>query len=158
LRVAGTPAGRYRDGRDFATLSYSGSGRVEAPVVAVDLLVPSPKPNASTSGCESSDFAGFPRGAVALLQRGTCRFREKAENSLAAGASAVIVFNEGGKGRSGLFSATLAPPQIGLPALGATFALGDALRNGRRAGRTGVTVTLRTDMIAERRKTRNVIA
>lgn len=158
VRRVGTGASSYRSGRDFSTLLYSGSGQIEAQVVAVDLLVPSPSPNASTSGCETSDFARFPRGAVALVQRGACMFREKVENAVTAGASAVIVFNEGNDNRRELFSGTLGPPQVGVPALSASFALGDEVRNRRRDGRTGVTLRLRTDMVAERRRTRNVIA
>lgn len=148
----------YRAGRDFGTLGYSGSGRVEGPVVAVDLVVPSPEPNASTSGCENADFAGFPRGAVALLQRGTCTFRAKVANAIEAGASAVVVFNEGNEGRRDLVAGTLGTPQVRVPALAASFALGDELRGGVRTGQTGVTVRLSADMIAERRRTRNVIA
>jgi Zn-dependent M28 family amino/carboxypeptidase len=158
LRAVGAAAWSYRAERDYSTLGYSGSDQIEAPVAAVDLLVPSPRPNASTSGCETSDFARFPAGAVALVQRGTCRFRQKVANAVAAGASAVVVFNEGNEHRRGLFFGTLGPPQIGVPALSTSFALGDALRNGLREGPTGVTVRLKTDMIAERRKTRNVIA
>jgi Zn-dependent M28 family amino/carboxypeptidase len=158
LRPVDAAAWHYRAERDFGTLGYSGSDRIEAPVAAVDLLVPSPRPNASTSACEASDFAGFPRGAVALVQRGTCTFRQKVANAVAVGASAVVVFNEGNDERRGHISGTLGPPQVGVPALGASFAVGDALRNGRREGPTGVTVTVRTDMIAERRRTRNVIA
>jgi Zn-dependent M28 family amino/carboxypeptidase len=148
----------YRANRDFATMSYSGSGEIEAPVAAVDLLVPSPQSNASTSACETSDFARFPRGAVALVQRGTCRFREKLTNAVTAGASAVVVFNEGNEERRGLFSATLGPPQAAIPALSASFALGNELRRGVREGPTGVRVRLTTDMLAESRRTRNVIA
>ena len=148
----------YRAGRDFATLGYSGSGRVEGPVVAVDLVVPSPEPNASTSGCEDVDFVGFPRGAVALLQRGTCTFRAKVANAIEAGARAVVVFNEGNNGRRDLVAGTLGTPQVRIPALTASFALGDELRGGVRTGPTGVTVRLSADMIAERRRTRNVIA
>ena len=148
----------FRANRDYGTLLYSGAGRVEAPVVAVDLLFPSPAPNTSTSGCEAEDFASFPRGAVALLQRGTCFFREKVENAIRAGAGAVVVMNEGNAGRRELFQATLGAPQAAIPALAASTAVGDALRNGRRTGSTGVTVTLRTDMVAEQRRTRNVIA
>jgi Zn-dependent M28 family amino/carboxypeptidase len=158
LRPVGAAAWSYRAERDFSTLGYSGSDQIEAPVAAVDLLVPSPRANASTSGCETSDFAGFPSGAVALVQRGTCMFRQKVANAVAAGASAVVVFNEGNRQRRGLFSGTLGPPQVGVPALSTSFALGNALRHGLREGLTGVTVRLRTDMIAERRKTRNVIA
>ena len=148
----------YRAGRDFATLGYSGSGLVEGPVVAVDLVVPSPDPNTSTSGCEDGDFAGFPRGAVALLQRGTCTFRAKVANAVQADASAVVVFNEGNEGRRDLVAGTLGTPQVRVPALAASFALGDELREGVRAGPTGATVRLSADMIAERRRTRNVIA
>ena len=148
----------FRTGRDHRTLAYSGSGRVEAAVVAVDLLVPSPRANASTSGCEASDFARFPQGAVALVQRGTCTFREKVANAIKAGAGAVVVFNEGNDGRRGLFSGTLGAPQVGIPVLTASFAVGDALSGGARDGATGVTVRVETDVISEQRRTRNVVA
>ena len=156
LRAGGTQ--RLLPNRDYGTLLYSGSGAVEAPVVAVDLLLPSPSANASTSGCEGSDFASFPRGAVALLQRGGCFFREKVENAAAAGAGAVVVMNEGNPGRRGLFQATLGSPQVSIPALAASVRVGDALRNGRLSGPTGVNVSLRADVTAETRRTRNVIA
>ena len=158
LRVVGAASERFRARRDVMTLGYSGSGLVEAQVAAVDLVVPSPRPNASTSGCEASDFASFPRGAVALLQRGTCFFRVKLANAVAAGASAVVMFNEGGPGRRDVFTATLGAPQASVPALAASFEVGNELRNGVRSGPTGVTVRLETDVVAERRRTRNVIA
>ena len=157
LRALDTSA-TFTPDRDYATLGYSGSGSVEAPVVAVDILAPSPRANASTSGCDSSDFAGFPRGAVALLQRGSCTFREKVANAISAGASAAIVFNEGNPGRRDRFSGTLGAPQVRVPALAADFRVGEALRNGTRDGPTGVTVRLSTDVVADRRRTSNVIA
>jgi Zn-dependent M28 family amino/carboxypeptidase len=157
LRDVGAQTWSHRAGRDYATLAYSGNGRVEARLVAVDLLVPSPRTNTSTSGCEASDFAGFPRGAVALLQRGSCFFRVKVENAVAAGASAVVVFNEGA-GQTELFRGTLGAPQARIPALAASFGLGNELRNGVASGPTGVTVRLTSDMVAERRQTTNVIA
>lgn len=155
-----TPTGDwgFRANRDYATLLYSGSGRVQAPVFAVDLLVPSPAPNTSTSGCDSADFASFPRGAVALLQRGTCFFREKVDRAAAAGASAVVVMNEGSEGRRGLYQATLGTPQASIPALAASTPVGEALRNDRRNGATGLTVSLSADMLTETRRTQNVIA
>ncbi|HWQ12266.1 MAG TPA: M28 family peptidase [Roseiflexaceae bacterium] len=157
-QVSPTPA-TYVDGVDFATMSYSGSGDVTAPLVAVDLVVPAPGPGATTSGCEAADFAGFPAGAIALMQRGTCTFRAKADNARAAGASGAIIFNDGGDaGRQGVIFGTLSPPPHSLPVVGTTFALGDNLRNGVLNGPTGVTVHLKTDMIAEARPTRNVIA
>ena len=158
LRPVDAAGWTFRADRDYSTLQYSGSGDVEAALAAVDLLVPSSAPNTSTSGCESSDFSAFPRGAAALLQRGTCTFRQKVSNAIAAGASAVVVFNEGGEGRSGLFSGTLGEPQVRIPVLATSFAVGDSLRNGARDGPTGVTVRVSADMIAEPRRTRNVIA
>jgi Zn-dependent M28 family amino/carboxypeptidase len=158
LRTVGSGTWDFRPNRDYATFAYSGAGRVEADVVAVDLLVPSPQPNASTSGCESRDFAGFPRGAVALLQRGTCTFRSKVANAVAAGASGVVVFNEGNPGRRGVFAASLGTPQASVPALAASFEVGETLRRGARDGGTGARVELETNVVAETRRTRNVIA
>ena len=64
-----------------------------APVTPVDLQLG--LGNTSTSGCEAADFAGFPAGNIALLQRGTCTFELKGENAAAAGPSAVLFFNQG---------------------------------------------------------------
>ena len=104
----------------------SGSGSVTAAVTAVDInLTP---PRTSTSGCEASDFAGFPAGNIALIQRGTCTFAVKAGNALAAGASAVIIFNQGNDPtREELIIGTLAPLQSSIPVVGASFADGSAL-------------------------------
>lgn len=156
-RVSPNPQ-TFVDGVDYGSMSYSGSGDVTAPLVAVDLVVPSPTPNASTSGCEAADFAGFPAGSIALMQRGTCTFRLKAENALAAGATGAVIFNEGNPGRTGFLSGTLNPPALSIPVIGTTFALGDSLRNGVLNGPTGTTARLRVDAIAENRTTRNVIA
>ena len=64
-----------------------------AAVTAVDLQLG--LGNTSTSGCEAADFAGFPAGNIALLQRGTCTFELKAENAAAAGAVGIVIFNQG---------------------------------------------------------------
>jgi Zn-dependent M28 family amino/carboxypeptidase len=152
------PAATFVDGVDFATMTGSGSGNVTAPVSAVDLVVPSPAPNTSTSGCEATDFAGFTAGHIALMQRGSCSFRQKAENALAAGASGAIIFNEGNPGRTGVIFGTLGAPPVNLPTVGATFVLGDNLRNGVLNGPTGVTAHLKTDILVANLTTRNVIA
>ncbi|HLV12907.1 MAG TPA: PA domain-containing protein [Trueperaceae bacterium] len=71
----------------------AGSGQLTAPVTSVDLdLGPG---NTSTSGCQAEDFAGFPAGDIALVQRGTCPFQDKVDNAVAAGASAVLIANQG---------------------------------------------------------------
>ena len=57
---------------DFTYADQTDPGTVTAAVVPVDLALG--LGNTSTSGCEPGDFAGFPAGAIALLQRGTCPF------------------------------------------------------------------------------------
>lgn len=148
----------YVDGVDFGTMQYSGSGDTTASLVAVDLVLPPGPPNSSTSGCEAADFAGFPAGAIALIQRGTCTFRIKAENALSAGATAVVIMNEGQAGRTtGLFG-TLSAPMMSIPVLSASFTVGSGLANGTTNGSTGATVRVRADTVSETRTTRNVIA
>ena len=71
----------------------TGEGNVTAGITPVDInLTP---PRANTSGCEPGDFTGFPSGNIALVQRGTCNFTVKVANAEAAGATAVIIFNQG---------------------------------------------------------------
>jgi Zn-dependent M28 family amino/carboxypeptidase len=104
----------------------TGSGTTAAAVTAVDInLVP---PRANTSGCEAADFAGFPAGNIALVQRGTCTFAAKVQNAQAAGAAAVIIFNQGNTPpREDLVVGTLAPFVASVPVVGASFANGVAL-------------------------------
>jgi Zn-dependent M28 family amino/carboxypeptidase len=111
---------------ETGTFTGSGSGTVTASVTAVDVnLTP---PRASTSGCEAADFGGFPVGDIALIQRGTCAFAVKAQNAQAAGASAVIIFNQGNTpAREALFIGTLEPITVTIPVVGATFAAGQNL-------------------------------
>jgi Zn-dependent M28 family amino/carboxypeptidase len=156
-QVSPEPA-TYPDGVAFATMDYSGSGDTTAALVAVDLNLAAPR-DPVTSGCEAADFAGFPSGAIALVQRGTCPFRDKAVNAVAAGAAGVIIMNQGNTAeRSGLLLGTLGEPPFSHPVVGTTFALGETLSRGVQNGPTGVTIRLRTDTLAELTTTRNVIA
>jgi len=149
----------YVDGVEFSSMTFSGNGDVTAPVAAVDLQIPpGPAANSSTSGCESADFAGFPAGSIALIQRGTCTFRAKANNAQAAGASAVVVMNEGQTGRTSAVAGTLGEPTMTLPVIGTTFAIGADLSNGVGNGATGSTARVRVDRVNEQRTTDNVIA
>jgi len=112
---------------DFIPMSYSGGGDVEANVTAVDINLEGDR--ASTSGCEEADFAGFPVDDIALIQRGSCDFRVKADFAEAAGASAVIIFNQGNvdpsDDRFGVVNGTLGSLGVSIPVVGATFALGE---------------------------------
>jgi Zn-dependent M28 family amino/carboxypeptidase len=143
----------YVDQVDYDLMEYSDSGDVTANVVPVDLdLGPG---NASTSGCEPEDFAGFPAGAIALIQRGTCTFRLKAENAEAAGAVGAIIFNQGNaEGRFDVILGTLGADYTGsLPVVGTTYALGEDF-----AATPGIIARLAADTIRETTTTANVLA
>ncbi len=140
----------YTAGTDFTTMTYSGSGNLTASVQAVDTAAT--PTNASTSGCQAADFAGFVPGNIALMQRGSCTFALKAANAQAAGASGVIIFNRGTAGFTGSVAGTLGAPGITIPVVGTSFAIGVAL-----AG-PGVTVNLVTTTISAIRQAKNVFA
>ena len=134
---------------ETGVFTASGFGDVTANVVPVDInLTP---PRANTSGCDGAyteaavgaaivadpagpdDFAGFPAGSIALTQRGGCSFALKAYNAQAAGASAMILFNQGNDPtREGLIVGTLVvaagtPGPVTIPVVGASFASGVSL-------------------------------
>ncbi|WP_404391439.1 M28 family metallopeptidase [Humibacillus xanthopallidus] len=157
-RISPNPAA-WTDGPDFASMTYSGNGDVTASLYAVNLTIPPPAtPGASPSGCAAADFSGFPAGSIALIQRGTCDFRVKALNAQAAGAAGVVIMNEGQPGRTGVLSGTLSSPGVTIPVVGATFAVGDSLRNGVTNGSTNSVVRLKVERVNEPRTTYNVIA
>jgi len=105
----------------------TGFGNAAGNVTPVDISLALPR-SPVNSGCEAADFTGFPLGNIALIQRGTCTFAIKALNAQAAGASAVIIFNQGNTPeREGLIIGTLAPFTVGIPVVGASFADGAAL-------------------------------
>ncbi len=150
-QVAPTPR-VYVEAEDFFTMTYSGSGDVTARLQGVDLVLPPTPTPSSTSGCEAADFAGFTPGNIALMQRGTCTFGQKALNAQAAGAAAVVIFNEGQPGRTDPVGGTLGAP-VGIPAVDTSFAIGSEL-----ATLPGVVVRIRTNTLSEIRDTENVIA
>jgi len=140
----------YAHDTEFVTMDYSGSGDVTAKLTPVDLVLPPTAEPSSTSGCESSDFSGFPAGNIALIQRGTCTFGTKAQNAKAAGASGVIIFNEGQEGRTDVVHGTLGDP-VSIPVVSVSFADGNEL-----AGLSDVTMHIVTDTLSETRTTQNV--
>ncbi|MQA26558.1 MAG: M20/M25/M40 family metallo-hydrolase [Micromonosporaceae bacterium] len=147
----------YTPGEDFFTMAYSGAGDVTAAVTAVDVMVPpGADADTSTSGCEADDFAGFPAGNIALVQRGACSFRIKTDNAAAAGASGVIIFNEGQEGRTDAVNGTLSPPQAAIPSVGSSFAVGEEIYNLLQAG--SVTANLAVTAEVQLKDTENVIA
>jgi Zn-dependent M28 family amino/carboxypeptidase len=155
-RVSPDPRVYVRD-TDFSVMEYSGSGDTTASIVPTNDIVipPGATANTSTSGCEAADFPASVAGNVALIQRGTCTFGEKAQNAQAAGASAAIIFNEGQPGRTGIINGTLGGPAVTIPVLDTTFAVGEELYSLDQSG--DVVVHVSTSTISETRTTTNVI-
>ena len=147
--VAGT-----RPAFDGDFVSFTGVGDVTAPVQAIDLVVPpAPAPNTSTSGCEDEDFAGFVPGNIALIQRGTCPYFDKVTNAQEAGAAAMIVFNEGQPGRTGVpENLPLGLEGIHIPAVGTSFAVGVDLAD------PGTVARVKTEVLEVLAESVNVIA
>ncbi|PSL00427.1 Zn-dependent M28 family amino/carboxypeptidase [Haloactinopolyspora alba] len=136
---------------DYETGAYTGSGSADVTggVVPVDLALEPPRE--STSGCEASDFAGLDFSSpadIALIQRGACTFATKALNAEAAGAEAVVIFNQGNTPtREGLIVGTLGDADVSVPVVGGSFANGVALAEQGATARVHVRPTeTRTDV------------
>jgi Zn-dependent M28 family amino/carboxypeptidase len=145
----------YTYGVDFFDMTFSPTGNVTAPVQAVDLQLATV--SGTTSGCEASDFAGFVPGNIALIRRGGCTFRIKADNAAAADASGVIIFNDGDPtlpgDRLGLFGGTLGSPGVTIPVVSTSYARGVEFDSLIASG-----LTMHLELRAETRQSFNVIA
>ena len=87
----------YAPGTDVVTMEFSGTvDRTGQLVPTNDIVIPpGAAAGTSNSGCEAADFPATVTGRIALIQRGTCTFRQKVTNAQAAGAIGVVLFNEG---------------------------------------------------------------
>jgi len=134
---------------DFIAFEFSPTKDVpSAPVVPTnDIVIPSPAANSNTSGCDASDFPAATRGAVSLIQRGTCSFTQKLANAQAAGAVGIILFNEGdsdGRMNAGFRSG---PTDLAIPAVFSSFAVGNELYEAFKNNQSP-TVHLQTNGVA----------
>ena len=145
----------YVEGPDFSTMTYSGSGDVSGTIKpASGIIIPPTAASSSTSGCTMADFPGTTAdwtGKIALVQRGGCTFFDKATNAKAAGAAAVVIFNEGNPERTDNFGGTLGEV-VTIPVLSASFAVGQQLLPA------GTTVHVKTETQSTIEHTVNLIA
>ncbi|MHA7133927.1 M20/M25/M40 family metallo-hydrolase [Oerskovia turbata] len=121
-------------------------GGVTGPVVQpVDAL---------KQGCTPDAWAGVAAtGGVALISRGSCNFSLKVQHAAAAGAAAVILYNN----VAGPISPTLgAPDPAWVPTVGITQADGQAIIAGVAAGQTSATYVLQTSIVQH--ETFNILA
>lgn len=149
----------YVEDIDYNLMSQTDPGDVSGGVTGVDLALGTAAwpidPSASTSGCDVTDFAAFPAGDIALVQRGACSFQLKAENAAAAGAVGAIIFNQGNTvDREGLITGTLSSGYSGgIPVQFATFPLGETL-----AATSGLSMHMIVDVLRGETTTYNVLA
>jgi Zn-dependent M28 family amino/carboxypeptidase len=150
-----TPSDDYRYTQYSAGTQGLPGGVVEGTLQAVGIIIPpGAANNTSSSGCEEGDFAGFTADNIALIQRGTCPFSIKVANAVKAGASGVILFNEGQAGRVDVFGTTVNLP-VSIPVVFARFGVGEELYTLSQTG--PVTVRLGVNGISETRNTANLI-
>jgi Zn-dependent M28 family amino/carboxypeptidase len=135
-RLSIASLGRLREGSQFRTVSYSGSGRGSGRLREVG------------DGCEPADFAALRPGEVALAQTGGCFTFVKARNARRAGALALLIADS--TKAHGVPSSTLVSPAR-LPVLRLRGGIAQGLRPGER-------VSLSVDASVERGTTQNVIA
>ena len=103
------------------------------------IVLPPTPTSSSTSGCTAADFSNFTAGHIALIQRGSCNFGVKVLNAQAAGATGVVIFNEGNPGRTAVLSGSLLdandqPFVPTIPVAFTSFDIGQQLYNQYQAG------------------------
>jgi Zn-dependent M28 family amino/carboxypeptidase len=145
-----------REVHPAGTMEFAGAGNVRAPLaLAGGIIIPPTSEPSSDSGCDASDFPASVSGKVVLVQRGTCTFFQKAENARAAGATAVVIFNEGNPGRTDLLTGTLGD-KVAIPVVGTSFAAGKELYDLVKSG-AAVEVEVKVDATTTTKDTFNVI-
>ncbi|MBI3977439.1 MAG: DUF4910 domain-containing protein [Chloroflexi bacterium] len=123
---------------DPAPLYNTASGEVTAAVVSAGLGRP-------------QDFPADTRGKIALVERGVMIFQEKVDNAAAAGAAAVVIFNN----RSGNFRGEVRQrPRI--PVVSISQEEGQAIRD--LLARGPVRLHLKVDVEAVEQAAHNVVA
>ena len=103
------------------TVGYQNlSGTPAPPAAPFSGSLPLAKPSGSITGCVPADYAGFPAGSMAIVQRGACTFAIKAQQAQAAGAAAIVIFNN----TPGYFAGTVGVAS-GVTIYGVTTSLAD---------------------------------
>nr|WP_246308596.1 M28 family metallopeptidase [Kineosphaera limosa] len=132
---------------EHVPMSYS-PGTPAAGVTA-ELVAPT-----AVTGCNAAEWGAVnATGKIALVARGVCPFGDKSKAAKAAGASAVIVYNNAAGPLNGTFGGVLTDV---VPATGVTQEVGQSLLSAMAA--SPVTVKFVLDKTMEQRTTFNVIA
>jgi len=150
-----TAAGHtYASGIDFRPMIFSASGHFSAPLVPVGFDPGATPETLVGSGCTADDFAGVPANVVLLVQPGHCASRDVVDNAMAAGASGLILSFVSWEPNA-VRRPTLRTPDVPIPVLGTTRAMGIALF---KAAATTGEVTLDVETAIVDRPSANVVA
>jgi hypothetical protein len=102
-------------------------------MVSNNVMPPTTAPS-SSAGCAAGDFPASVAGHPVLIQRGGCNFGAKVKNAEAAGATGVVIFNEGNTNpdRTGLQIGSMIDADgnafvATIPVAFVTFAVGQAM-------------------------------
>jgi Zn-dependent M28 family amino/carboxypeptidase len=111
----------------------------------------------SSPGCEAADFAagGF-TGTIVLIKRGGCPFQQKHDAAVAAGAVAVLVYNNAAVPTDPINGRLTDATSGVIPIAGLPRGEGETLVADLAAGPVTVNVELR--VLKETRTTRNILA
>lgn len=108
-----------------------------APTAAISAGLARPT-DAGGIGCSQAAYTGFPAGAIALVQRGSCNVSDKAVFAQAAGAVAVIIYNNApGDPPSFSFASTV---PVTVPTFSISQSAGQALVAALSAGPVSVSI------------------
>jgi Zn-dependent M28 family amino/carboxypeptidase len=121
---------------DFITMANSPAANLDdVEVVPVGGIV-DPPTGGSQSGCKAEDYAGV-EDKVALVQRGTCPFIDKWQFAQAAGAKAVIIYNEGNAPdrQDPIFVDNQPDPPATIPAVITSYTLGNDFLQAAKDGK-----------------------
>src|SRR3954469_19235366 len=121
---------------DYITMANSPTVELtKAPVFPVGGIV-DPPTGGSASGCTDADYNGV-KGKVALVQRGTCPFVDKWQLAHAAGATGVIIYDEGNTPdrQAPLFVDNQPDPPATIAAVITSYSLGNDLLQAYKQGK-----------------------
>jgi Zn-dependent M28 family amino/carboxypeptidase len=152
LAVSGGPT--FEDIRDVKAMTFSASGDVTAPVVALGFDPAAQPGDRNGRGCNAGDFAAVPPGVIVLVQPAPCRRLDVVVNAQSAGVAALVTtyaeWPRDAVRRPTLISAA----DIHIPVLGGTHEVGLALA---KAAADGATVHLATSTSVRQVQSANVI-
>ncbi|ODS64881.1 MAG: hypothetical protein ABS41_00270 [Arenimonas sp. SCN 70-307] len=112
-------------GNEYEVAPGAFGGPVAVGTLAGNVVLADSGGATGSQGCTAFVNAAQVAGNVALVDRGTCPFVDKARNAQAAGATGVLMANN----VAGLLSPGGAAPDVTIPVVGITLAAGTELRN-----------------------------